>query len=246
MKKLNVVITGANSGIGLETTIKYLSLGHHVFAVSRNVNVLTNLSNEYPESLYIHRFDVSKKAQLETLYKEMRNQNIKIDILVANAGIAITEQLKDVTEESFDNSFDINVKGLFFTVQKAIPLLNNGASIALIGSIQSTRGNGAWAVYGATKAAVRSLARSFAQELGSKGIRVNCLSPGVTETPILEKFGYDTDVLKDVINQVCESTPLGRLAKPKEIANSIYFICSNEASFINGADLQVDGGLAQI
>jgi NAD(P)-dependent dehydrogenase (short-subunit alcohol dehydrogenase family) len=246
MKKLNVVITGANSGIGLETTMKYLSLGHHVFAISRNVNVLTNLCSEYPESLHVHRCDVSKNAHLEIFYKEMLNQNIKIDVLVANAGIATTEQLKVVTEESFEDSFNINVKGLFFTVQKAIPLLNNGASIALIGSIQSTRGNGAWAVYGATKAAVRSLARSFSQELGLKGIRVNCLSPGVTETPILEKFGYDTDVLKDVIKQVCDSTPLGRLAKPKEIANSIYFICSDEASFINGADLQVDGGLAQI
>jgi NAD(P)-dependent dehydrogenase (short-subunit alcohol dehydrogenase family) len=131
-------------------------------------------------------------------------------------------------------------------VQKSIALLKDGASVALIGSIQANRGNGSWAVYGATKAAVRSLARSFSQEFGSKGIRVNCLSPGVTATPILEKFGYDDNVLQDVIGQVKTLTPLGRLATPQEIANAIYFICSDEASFIHGADLQVDGGLAQI
>tara|TARA_R110001583_G_C5557429_1_gene400888 strand:+ start:17 stop:766 length:750 start_codon:yes stop_codon:yes gene_type:complete len=240
------VITGANSGIGLETTKKYLSLGHHVYAISRNVDVLINLNAEYSESLHVHRCDVSKVHELETFYSALSSRDIKIDILIANAGIAVTEELTNVTEKSFEASFDINVKGLFFTVQKSLPLLGDGASIALIGSIQSNRGSGPWAIYGATKAAVRSLTRSFSQELGSKGIRVNCLSPGVTETPILEKFGYEDDVLKDVISHVKANTPLGRLATSKEIANSICFICSDEASFINGVDLQVDGGLAQI
>lgn len=246
MRQLNIVITGANSGIGLETTKKYLSLGHHVFAISRNVDALKVLHEEYPETLHVHRCDVSKMQELNAVYSAMSSKNIKIDILIANAGVALAEELLDVTESSFDNSFDINVKGLFFTVQKSLPLLSVAASIVLIGSIQSKRGNGSWAVYGATKAAVRSLTRSFAEELGKKGIRVNCLSPGVTETPILEKFGFERSALQAIVKQVEATTPLGRLATAKEIANSIYFICSDEASFITGADLQVDGGLAQI
>ncbi|WP_339723588.1 SDR family oxidoreductase [uncultured Paraglaciecola sp.] len=246
MRQLNIVITGANSGIGLETTKKYLSLGHNVFAISRNVGVLNTLHGEYSDTLHVHQCDVTKLHELNAVYDEMSCLNTKIDILIANAGVALAEDLLTVTEESFDNSFNINVKGLFFTVQKSIPLLSITASIVLIGSIQSKRGNGSWAVYGATKAAVRSLTRAFAEELGKKGIRVNCVSPGVTETPILEKFGFEKNALQAIVKQVEATTPLGRLATPMEIANSIYFICSDEASFITGADLQVDGGLAQI
>lgn len=246
MNQLNVLITGANSGIGLETTKKYLSLGHRVFAVSRSADVLESLLTEYPDALHIYRCDISDVCKLSNVYNAVASIKLKIDILVANAGVALPEEFANVTEESFDNSFNINVKGIFFTVQLAIPVLSATAAIVLIGSIQANRGNGSWAVYGATKAAVRSLTRSFAEEFGKKGIRVNCLSPGVTATPILQKFGYEKSALEEVVKHVELSTPLGRLGTPEEIANAIHFICSQDASFITGADIQVDGGLAQI
>lgn len=243
MKQLHIVITGANSGIGLTTTKKYLHLGHHVYALSRSINELNTLYEKFPKTLHIVEGDVSCIKTVESFYQSISN---KIDILVVNAGIAIAQPLIEVTEESFDNTFNINVKGAFFTVQKSLPLLNNKASVVLIGSIQANKGAGVWATYGATKAAIRSLTRSFAEELSSKGIRVNCLSPGVTKTPIFEKFGLEKNVLNNIIEQVESSTPLGRLGEPEEIANAIYFLCSDQASFITGVDLQVDGGLIQL
>ncbi len=156
------------------------------------------------------------------------------------------ECISDVTEDSLNKSIDINFKGVFFTVQKSLIHLNKNASIILMSSIQAQRGAGIWSVYGATKAAVRSLVRSFAQELGASGIRVNTLSPGVTNTPILKKFGFDDSDLNDILEQVSSNTPLGRIATPLEIAKSALFLASDNASFITGADLQVDGGLAQI
>ncbi|WP_340681000.1 SDR family oxidoreductase [Paraglaciecola sp.] len=246
MNQLNVVITGANSGIGLATAKRYLAEGHRVFAMSRNIDVLESLKLTFATQLQIVKCDVSKLKDLEEFYQSMLSQNQKIDILVASAGIANAESLNSVTEASFDKTFDINVKGLFFTVQKAIPVLKNTSAVVLVGSIQAFKGAGTWAVYGASKAAVRSLVRSFAAELGPVGIRVNCISPGVTKTPIFEKFGFEKHKLDSILAHVSATTPLGRLGSPEEIANAIHFLCSKEASFIHGADLQVDGGLAQI
>jgi NAD(P)-dependent dehydrogenase (short-subunit alcohol dehydrogenase family) len=165
--------------------------------------------------------------------------------VVANAGIAKPQNIEEVTESSFDETMNINVKGVFFTVQKALPYLKNNASMVLVSSIQAQKGAGIWSVYGASKASIRSLTRSFAQELGAKGIRVNTISPGVTETPIFEKFGFG-DSLPSILDSVKSSTPLGRIGEPDEIAKAIYFLASESASFITGSDLQVDGGLAQI
>lgn len=246
MQQLNVVITGANSGIGLQTTKKYLSLGHQVLAVSRNTEQLEQLQAKYPSNLHIYKCDVSHIKSLAKVYKAIISTHSTIDILIANAGIAKAQELASVTEQSFDEHFNINVKGLFFTVQSAIPHLSKNAAVLLIGSIQSKRGSGSWAVYGATKASVRSLTRSFAEALGKQGVRVNCISPGVTDTPILQKFGFDKSSLQEIVKQVELSTPLGRLGTPQEIADCIYFVCSQQASFMTGADIQVDGGLAQI
>ncbi len=183
---------------------------------------------------------------MENFYKQCTKLWGGIDTVIANAGIALPESINNVTEETFDKSINTNFKGVFFTVQKSLTYLNKNASIILMSSIQAQRGAGIWSVYGATKAAVRSLVRSFAQELGPSGIRVNALSPGVTDTPILEKFGFEDYDLKNILEQVSNNTPLGRIASPLEIAKSALFLASDDASFITGADLQVDGGLAQI
>jgi NAD(P)-dependent dehydrogenase (short-subunit alcohol dehydrogenase family) len=242
----NIVITGANSGIGLATSIKYLEQGHHVYAISRNVEILASLLIHFPDTLHIFKCDISDANSLDNFYSSMVNSNQSIDVLIANAGIAKAEPLINVTVDSFDATFNINVKGLFFTVQKAISLLTDNSSIVLVGSIQANKGAGTWAIYGASKAAVRSLTRSFAEELGDRGIRVNCISPGVTQTPIFSKFGFDKDTLDTILKTVSSATPLNRLGTPEEIADAIQFLCSESASFISGADLQVDGGLAQI
>ncbi|WP_305857684.1 SDR family NAD(P)-dependent oxidoreductase [Balneatrix alpica] len=239
-------ITGGNSGIGLAIAKLYLQEGHRVSVLSRHFSQPNTLQLEYPEQYYCFSGNVASVNDIEQFYQHCTDQLGRLDGVVANAGVAIAEAIEDVTEESFQNTFDINVKGVFFTVQKALPYLNPHAAITLISSIQSGRGAGVWAAYGATKAAVRSLTRSFAAELGGKNIRVNCVSPGVTDTPILGKFGFDNTTLNNILEQVKSATPLERLGQPEEIARTVAFINSEAASFITGVDLQVDGGLAQI
>ncbi|MFT5593979.1 MAG: NAD(P)-dependent dehydrogenase (short-subunit alcohol dehydrogenase family) [Oceanicoccus sp.] len=241
-----VAITGGNSGIGLAISELFLANGYNVAIFAQSIERMQAIQRIAPDNVFIFAGDVSVNADLETFYQQCSDLWGGIDTIIANAGIALPENLADVTEASFDKSIDINFKGVFFTVQKSLPHLNDKASIILLSSIQAQRGAGIWSVYGATKAAVRSLTRSFAQELGARGIRVNTLSPGVTETPILEKFGFNKNDLSGILNQVSASTPLGRIAQPKEIAESALFLASDAASFISGADLQVDGGLAQI
>ncbi|WP_133468666.1 SDR family NAD(P)-dependent oxidoreductase [Paraglaciecola marina] len=241
-----VAVTGANSGIGLDIVKAYLAAGHKVAAFSRSIEQCEALAQQYPKSLMCKQGVVENSQDLESFYQQISDTWQGLDILVANAGIAHAEAISEVTEESFENTLNINVKGVFFTVQKALPVLNKKASITLISSIQANRGAGVWAAYGASKAAVRSLARSFAAELGPKGIRVNCLSPGVTQTPIFDKFGIDREVLDQSLIQISDSTPLKRLGTVDDITNAIMYLNSNNASFITGADLQVDGGLAQI
>jgi len=246
MKKRVIAITGGNSGIGLAISELFLAHGYKVAAFGQSIESLERLKEKSPSDIFICSGDISSVRDVENFYTECTKLWGGIDIVIANAGIALPESINDVTEETFDHSVNVNFKGVFFTVQKSLSHLNKNACIILMSSIQAQRGAGIWSVYGATKAAVRSLVRSFAQELGPSGIRVNALSPGVTETPILEKFGFEACELKNIVEQVSSNTPLGRIAKPTEIAKSALFLASSDASFITGADLQVDGGLAQI
>lgn len=246
MKSLNIVITGASSGIGLATTQKYLALGHQVFGFSRTIDTLNNLKKTYPKTLHIFEGDISSLMAIDKFYEFISSNKYEIDIVIANAGIAKATAISDVNEDNFNETFNINVKGVFFTIQKALNLLSKQAAVLIVGSIQANKGNSVWATYGASKAAVRSLTRSFAEELANRGIRVNCLSPGVTQTPIFNKFGFKEEELTNIIKHAEQAIPLGRLGSPNEIADAIYFLCSEQASFITGVDLQVDGGLIQL
>ncbi|MEW6989806.1 SDR family NAD(P)-dependent oxidoreductase [Colwelliaceae bacterium 6441] len=241
-----VAITGGNSGIGLAIAQLFLNRGYKVAIFARSIERMEQFKQASPDDIFIYSGDVCRADHLEDFYFRCAQKWGNIDTVIANAGVAIPENIQAITEESFDKSVNINFKGVFFTVQKSLNYLKEGSSIVLISSIQAQRGAGIWSVYGATKAAVRSLARSFAQELAGREIRVNALSPGVTETPILDKFGFEEDNLKGIIKQVSENTPLGRLGKPIEVARAALFLASDDASFITGSDLQVDGGLAQI
>ncbi|MGI0115831.1 SDR family NAD(P)-dependent oxidoreductase [Zooshikella sp. RANM57] len=241
-----VAITGGNSGIGLAISECFLRNGFNVAIFAQSIERMQNVQKKFPDNVLIFSGDVSSTTDVQKFYNKCNECWGNIDVVIANAGVAISENIPEVSEESFDKSISINFKGVFFTVQKSLPFLNKQASIILVSSIQAQRGVGIWSVYGATKAAVRSLTRSFAQELGSKGIRVNAISPGVTETPILDKFGFDKDNLTTILQQVTANTPLGRIGQPNEIAEAALFLASESASFITGADLQVDGGLAQI
>jgi NAD(P)-dependent dehydrogenase (short-subunit alcohol dehydrogenase family) len=185
-----VAITGGNSGIGLAISQLFLKNGYKVAVLEQNQSSLKALQQQDPDHVLTHCGDVSNPKDMEDFYNKCSNHWGRIDTVIANAGIAVPENIQNVSEQSLDYSLNVNLKGVFFTVQKSIDHLNPKASIVLISSIQAQKGAGVWSVYGATKAAVRSLARSFAQELGAEGIRVNALSPGVTQTPILDKFGF--------------------------------------------------------
>ena len=245
MENRIAAITGGNSGIGLATTKLFIKKGYKVAIFAQNIESLKDIQATDPDNIYIYSGDVASISDLECFYKKCFDQWGRLDAVIANAGIAKPENIEEVTESSFNETMNINVKGVFFTVQKALPYLNNNSSLVLVSSIQAQRGAGIWSVYGASKSAVRALTRSFAQELGEKGIRVNTISPGVTETPIFDKFGFG-DNLPSILDSVKASTPLGRIGEPDEIANAIFFLASESASFITGSDLQVDGGLAQI
>lgn len=242
----HIAITGGNSGIGFAIAEHYLQQGYNVSVLSRHFHKSNPLQTKYPDNYLNYEGDVSVTKNIESFYQYCTQKFGNLDVVVANAGVAKAEAIEEVTDISFQKIFDINVKGVFFTVQKSLPFLNKNAAITLISSIQADRGAGLWITYGATKAAVRSLTRSFAAELGKKNIRVNCVSPGVTDTPILQKFGIDESKLSDILNQVKNGTPLARLGEPEEVARAVAFVNSEHASFITGIDLQVDGGLAQI
>lgn len=246
MKHKTVAITGGNSGIGLAISQLFLNNGYKVAIFAQSSERMEAFKQQSPNNIFIYSGDVSDLSALTDFYQQCTELWGEIDTVIANAGIAIQENIADVTEDSFNKSINVNLKGVFFTVQKSLPYLKDKAAIILISSIQAQKGAGIWATYGATKAAVRSLARSFAQALGPRGIRVNALSPGVTETPILEKFGFAQPDLTTILQQVSANTPLGRIGKADEIAQSALFLASDAASFITGSDLQVDGGLAQI
>jgi len=240
------VITGGSSGIGLATAKRFAAEGAHVFITGRRQKELDAAVREIGPSATGVLGDVAKLADLDRLYATVKAKRDRIDVLFANAGIAEFTPITEVTEEHYDKTFDINVKGLLFTVQKALPLLPNGASIILNASVVASKGFPAASVYSASKAAVRSFARTWTTDLKERRIRVNVISPGPIDTPIMGTLHSTKEEADQFKAGMAAAVPLGRLGAPEEIANAALFLASSESSFVTGIELFVDGGMAQV
>ena len=240
------VITGGSTGIGLATAQRFIADGAQVVITGRNKEALELAVAELGDRATGIRGDVANLDDLDRLFAQVQKQFGRIDVLFANAGIAPFVPIEAVTEEHFDGLFNINVRGLFFTVQKALPLLSEGASIILNASVVAQSGLRRTSVYSATKAAVRSLGRTLAAELSPRGIRVNVVSPGLIQTPLVNKLGLSKVELEAFGAQIVQQTPLGRPGRPEEIAATAAFLASDDASYFTGADLVVDGGMIQV
>jgi NAD(P)-dependent dehydrogenase (short-subunit alcohol dehydrogenase family) len=237
------VITGGSSGIGLATAKRFVDEGAYVFITGRRQGELETAVGQLGRNVTAVQSDVSKMADLDKLYAAVKKQKGALDIVFANAGTGSFAPLGQISEEHFDKQFDVNVKGLLFTVQKALPLLQEGASIVLNASIVSITGSPAFSVYSATKAAVRSFARTWSVDLKERKIRVNAISPGIIPTP-----GYNTSLgmTQEEVQSSLGDIPLGRAGTADEIAKAVLFLASDDSSYVTGIELFVDGGLAQI
>jgi len=240
------VVTGGNSGIGLATAQRFVEEGAHVFITGRRQAELDMAARKIGTSATAVQGDVSKLADLDRLYAVVKKEKGRIDILFANAGAGELAPLGAISEAHFDRAFGVNVKGLLFTVQKALPLFRDGGSIILNASIAGSKGMEAFSVYGATKAAIRSFARSWTVDLKQRRIRVNAISPGPIDTPGLDNLGLTGQQIEDFKKKVVNSVPLGRMGSPDEIAKAVLFLASDDSSFVCGIELFVDGGMAQI
>jgi NAD(P)-dependent dehydrogenase (short-subunit alcohol dehydrogenase family) len=240
------LVTGATTGIGLATAKAFLAEGAAVIITGQDQERLDLAANELGGNVKGFRVDVRNLADIDTLAKLVAETAGGIDVLFANAGVALFAPLASVDEDHFDSQFDVNVKGLFFTVQKLAPLLRKDASVILNATFGTIKGIATGSVYFATKAAVRSLARTFALELGPRGIRVNALSPGLVPTPLFGKTGLSEEQLQGLGKFYTGQAPLARLGEPDEIATAAVFLASKESSFMTAADLVVDGGFAGI
>ena len=240
------VITGGSSGIGLATAKRFVEEGAHVVITGRGEKDLKEAAAFIGRNVTTIAGDVSNLEDLDRLYAVMKEKHGHIDILFANAGGGTVAPLATATESHFDKIFDVNVKGLFFTVQKALPLFKDGGSIILTSSNANVLGVPAFTAYAASKAAVRSFARGWTMELKDRKIRVNSMSPGPIETPALEKAGLTAEQAEQAAAQFASQVPLGRRGKPEEIAAAVVFLASDESSYITGVDLAVDGGMAQV
>lgn len=248
MKRLEgkvAVVTGGNSGIGLATAKRLQEEGARVAISGRSRQTLDEAVRTIGNGVVAVQADVAKPADLEKLYAEVKEKLGKIDVFV-NAGVAKFAPLADTSESLFDENFDINVKGAYFTVQKALPVLNDGASIVLNTSVADQKGNPGSSAYSATKAAMRSLARTAAAELVGRGIRVNAVAPGPIETPIFGRTGLPKEQIEAFAQGIAASVPMKRLGRPEEVAAAVAFLASQDASYITGTEINVDGGLGQI
>ncbi len=241
------VITGGTSGIGLATAKRFVAEGAHVFITGRRKNELDEAVSQIGRNVTGIQSDVAQSAEVDRLYTAVQEQKGTLDIVFANAGTGAFAPLGQITEEHFDKQFNVNVKGLLFSVQKALPLMQRGGSIVLNASIVSIKGNPAFSVYSATKAAVRSFARTWCVDLKERGIRVNAISPGVVPTPGYNiSLGMNTEQVDQFVEASIGGIPLGRVGTADEIAKAVVFLVSDDSSYVNGIELFVDGGMAQI
>jgi NAD(P)-dependent dehydrogenase (short-subunit alcohol dehydrogenase family) len=241
------VVSGGNSGIGLATAKRFVAEGAHVFITGRRQNELETAAREIGQNVTPVQGDVSKLGDLDRLFAAVREQQGRVDVLFANAGLGEFMPLGQITEAHFDKTFGINVKGTLFTVQKALPLMPDGAAIVINGSMASIKGTPTFSVYSATKAALRSFARSWAVDLKDRRIRVNVVSPGVIITPgYKNELGMSDEQIEQARAQTAATAPLARVGTPDEVAKAVVFLASDDSSYITGIELFVDGGMAQI
>jgi len=240
------VITGGNSGIGLAAAIRFADEGAQVVVVGRRQAELDKALQLIGHDAVAIQGDISRLDDLERIYTQIKADKGRIDILFANAGLGDFQPIGSITEESFDRTFGINVKGTLFTVQKALPLMSAGGSVILTGSTTASMGTPAFSVYSATKAALRNFARSWALDLKGTGIRINVLSPGPISTPGLDSALATTGQADAIVDGMITQLPLGRIGKPEEVAAAALFLASEESSFMTGSEMFVDGGFAQV
>ena len=240
------VVTGANSGIGLASAKRFAQEGARVFMTGRRQAELDRAVAEVGGGARGVQGDITSLTDLNRLYALVREEAGQLDVLLANAGGGEFAPLGEITEAHYDRTFDINVKGTLFTVQKALPLLRDGASVILTGSTAAVTGAPAFSVYSASKAAIRSFARGWILDLAPRRIRVNVLAPGATSTPGLHGLAADEEQDRRFVAAMEAATPLGRMGRPDEIAAAALFLASDESSFVNGSELFVDGGSAQV
>ena len=249
MKRLEgkvAVVTGGNSGIGLATAKRLQEEGAKVAIAGRSRKTLDDAVRAIGNGVVAVQADVAKLTDVDKLYAEVSKKLGRIDVLFVNAGVAKFAPLAETSESLYDENFDINIKGAYFTIQKALPFLNDGASIILNTSVAGSTGNPGASAYSATKAALRSLARTAAAELVGRGIRVNTVAPGPIVTPILGRTGLPKEAIDEFTKRIVERVPMKRFGQPEEVAGAVAFLASQDASYITGVEINVDGGQGQI
>ena len=249
MKRLEgkvAVVTGGNSGIGLAAAKRLQDEGARVAISGRNQQTLDEAVNTIGNGVLAVQADVSKLRDVDKLYAQVSKKLGKIDVLFVNAGVAKFAPFADTSESTYDEQFDINIKGAYFTIQKALPFLNDGASIIVNTSVADQKGTAGTSAYSATKAALRSLARTTAAELAVRGIRVNAVAPGPIVTPIFGRTGLPQEAIDEFAKEIISKVPMKRFGQPEEVAGTVAFLASQDASYITGVEINVDGGLGQI
>ena len=249
MKRLEgkvAVVTGGNSGIGLATAKRLQEEGAKVAIAGRSRKTLDDAVRAIGNGVVAVQADVAKLTDVDKLYAEVSKKLGKIDVLFVNAGVAKFAPLSETSESGYDEVFNINIKGAYFTIQKALPFLNDGASIILNTSVVDSKGFEGASAYSATKAALRSLARTAAAELVGRGVRVNAVAPGPIVTPIIERTGLPKEAIDQFVKETVAKVPMKRFGQPEEVAGAVAFLASQDASYITGVEINVDGGLGQI
>ena len=249
MKRLEgkvAVVTGGNSGIGLATAKRFLEEGAKVAISGRNQKTLDEAVHQLADGVLAVRADTAQLTEVEKFLTAVHKKFGKIDILFINAGVAKFAPFTETPEALFDEQFDINIKGAYFTIQKAVPFLNDGASIILNTSVAAATGTPGTSAYSATKAALRSLARTAAAELVERNIRVNAVAPGPIVTPIFGRTGLPQQAIDEFSKEIVQTVPMKRFGQPEEVAGVVAFLASKDASYITGVEINVDGGLGQI